>query len=149
MCFYEDDGDPVDWMRETIIVGRKVRRCASCRRDIAPGEQQVRSEWRVDSGDEDDFDRGEIRVCNQCCQDRVAIHRHEMRVGCREENSWCPGGQIADAIRQGDRDECRQEFEGDRTGGAVLFWPYDVPPAVQPVDLRLVPDLERSLFQFG
>lgn len=149
MCFYDDgDGIPVDWMRETIIIGRKVQACASCQREIAVGEQHVRSAWRGDGEFEDRRERGEIRICNQCCQNRVTIHRHELRVGCRPENSWCPWEEIEYAMRHGN-DEFREEFDGDCDGGAVLFWPYGLPPAVRPVDLKNVPELAESLITYG
>lgn len=136
MCFYNDGDSPEVW-EQKIVKGRKEYRCTSCRKPIPIGQQHL-SMFYVLYGDADRF-----RVCNLCAQDRVKIHRHEMSVGCRWDESWCAWEEIAMLIRRGDPDERGvPEFPGDDEyeRDHVLFWPYSSPPAAVPVDLKQIPE---------
>lgn len=138
MCFYYDD-DPAEVWQQRIAVARKEYKCISCNRAIISGEQRMHIFYVHDG------EPGQINVCNQCAQDAAAIHRHEKRAGCTGAESWCPWENIADTMRHGNSEERCEEFDGDdeRGYGPVLFWPYDVAPAAQAVDLKQIPELLR------
>lgn len=137
MCFYSDDYCEV-W-NQNIVTGRKAYKCESCRRTIKAGEQQL-SIWYVFEGEP-----GSYRVCNCCVQDGVAIHRAELRRGCPHHASWPPWGDVGGLIRRGNPDEWHEELDADRDNwdqqDPVLFWPYGVPPASRPVNLKLLSEL--------
>lgn len=132
MCFYHDDDEYCPVWKESIVVGKKEYKCESCRRKILPGEQQL-SVFYVIGG------KGEtIRVCNQCVQDEKAIAAHERRNGCEGSEAHPYYQEVARLMIHGNEDEEYGEFDGDvgRDFGPVLFWPYGVPPAVDPIDLK-------------
>jgi len=138
MCFYYDDVCSV-W-RQTIHVARKPHPCESCRRQIEPGEQYL-SVFSIFEGDADTR-----CLCNQCAQDWRQIHLAEVRAGCAPEwgvSTWCPMEEIHGLMRYGNRDGWHSEFDGDKEGGHVLFWPYGVPPAARSVDLKQFEELTR------
>ena len=139
MCFYHDDDEYCPIWNESIVVGRKEYKCESCRRKIAPGEQQLYI-FYVQSG------KGEtIRVCNQCVQDERAIAAHERRNGCTGSEAHPYWQEVHSLIGRGNSDEdWKPEFDGDDSCWPhVLFWPYDVPPAVHPIDLKTLPEYAK------
>lgn len=134
MCFYHDDDEYCPVWKESIVVGKKEYKCESCRRTILPREQQL-SVFYVMAGKGEKF-----RVCNQCVQDEKAIAAHERRNGCEGSDAHPYYQDVASLIRRGNPDEdWKPEFEGDVGDykyAHTLFWPYDVPPAVNPVNLK-------------
>lgn len=139
MCFYYDDAEYCPIFNQTIVVGKKDYKCESCRRAIAKGEQQLYV-FYVMNGDAEHY-----RVCNQCVQDEAAIARHEKRNGCDGSEAHPYWQDVHSLISRGNPDEdWHPEFEGDEDGGNVLFWPYDVPPARLPINLKTLPDYATS-----
>lgn len=136
MCFYYDSYCSV--YEQTIRFARKPHKCESCRRQIEPREQYL-DIFSICEGEA----CGES-LCNQCVQDWVAIHRHELASGCRGAEAWAYRHEIHHLIRRGNPDEDREpEVANEDWDGhwPVLFWPYGVAPACLPVDLKTFKEL--------
>lgn len=140
MCFYHDDDEYAKVFRESVHKSKKQYKCDSCRRMIEPGEQYLRRFWIMGDGSSDTG-----HYCNQCVQDCIAIVRYEQRQGCEGSDAWPYLEHVHGLISRGDEDEdWKPEFPGDDSClPHVLFWPYDVPPAVDPIDLRTIPEYAK------
>ena|SRR5579863_9467330 len=139
MCFVIDGYCEV--YERSIHKAHKAHKCRACRRTIEIGEQYL-SIFSVYEGETDTE-----KVCNQCAQDAVAIHRGELRAGCddsSDESTWAPWMDVPHAIRYGGEDSVFYEFDGDDGNwGPKLFWPYGVAPAVHPIDLKTLPEYAK------
>ena len=134
MCFYyDDDYGEVKFQRIEIVTARKQHHCDSCQNPIRPREQYQKFSGLYDGH------FFTTRICNLCVQDRHAIHRWELRHGCRWHESWAPVEEIASLIRRGNEDGYYKELpdeSDEHAGRPVLFWPYDESPAATHIDLK-------------
>jgi hypothetical protein len=124
MCFYDDDSDGYcDIWRETNPTARKPHRCYECRGTINPGEAYKRVDYVHRS------EAGSYKTCRRCEAVRQRIHEVEIARGCRDHESWCPTGQLQEAIWN----------EGDHYGLMVRDEEGDA-DHVDPLVAHLFPD---------
>lgn len=91
MCFTNDDGY-AEFYRRTNPVARRPHRCEECDRMILRGDKYTRHSGKFD---------GHIfssPVCESCERIRDLIHRHELREGCSDSESWCPIGGLQEHL---------------------------------------------------
>ena len=92
MCFANDDVSDV-WS-ETIVCSRKRHACDDCSSGILPGELYRRignlycGQWST------------LRICARCCWDHARVYQHEISVGCRPSESYCPVGHLDEHLAE-------------------------------------------------
>jgi ssDNA-binding Zn-finger/Zn-ribbon topoisomerase 1 len=124
MCFYTDDYP--EFHETTTPKARKPHRCEECGRTIQRGEQYHRASGKFDGV------FYSTATCLECEATRKIIHEAEIAEGCHWSDSWCPVGELREAIRE--RGYGIIEVDAD----------YEPVKLLRPEAAHLFPELARS-----
>lgn len=96
MCFYWDDCETAQVSQQEIRRARKPHKCCDCGKPVQPGQFYLHDRWLLDGR----WDSA--ATCGQCECLRFRIHEVELSRGCNWTDSWCPPGQLRDALSEDD-----------------------------------------------